>query len=151
MGKTAPPEPTPRRPWHIWAVGVGYAVLAAGGAYDYVKALGEDPDYFRSQHYTPEQIRYFTDYPLLPAIFWTIGVWAAVSATVLLLACHRWALLAAAAALGGQLVLDVITFGFRDRWHALGPRLALFDAVVLLLTTGFLWYCRTLTSRDVLR
>jgi hypothetical protein len=47
--------------------------------------------------------------------------------------------------------LDVVTFAFMDRWLTLGPRLALLDGAVLLLTLGLLLYCRAMSARDVLR
>ncbi|MCP2317127.1 hypothetical protein APR12_002467 [Nocardia amikacinitolerans] len=137
-------------PWHLWVVGTLFVLLNLGGVYDYVMALSENADYFRSQNYNGEQIQYFTDYPVLPAIFWTIGVWGGLLAAILLFLRTRWALLAALAGLLGQVILDILTFGFRDRWQVLGPRLALFDLGVLLLTAGFVIYCRTLVSRGMM-
>ncbi|NKY58797.1 hypothetical protein [Nocardia flavorosea] len=138
-------------PWHLWIVAALFLLLNLGGVYDYVMALSENADYFRSQNYDSQQIRYFTDYPLLPAVFWTIAIWGALVAALLLLLRSRWVLPVAITALAGQIVLDILTFGFRDRWQILGPRLAMFDLVVLLLTTGFVIYCRTLASRQILR
>lgn len=140
-----------RAPWHIWIVGTLFVLLNLGGAYDYVMALSENADYFREQNYSSEQIQYFTDYPVLPAIFWTIGVWGGLLAAILLLLRTRWALPVAITGLLGQVVLDILTYGFRDRWQILGPRLGLFDLGVLLLTAGFVIYCRTLASRGILR
>lgn len=79
--------PATRRtaPWHLWAVGIGFVLLNFGGVYDYVMALNENADYFRSQNYNSEQIQYFTDYPVAPAVFWTLGVWDSLLAAILLL------------------------------------------------------------------
>lgn len=44
--------------------------------------------------------------------------------------------------------LEILTFGFRDRRQILGPRLALFDLGILVLTTGLVIYCRALVSRE---
>lgn len=150
MRETAP-DTRRSAPWHLWFVGTLFVLLTIGGVYDYVMALGENADYFRSQNYDSDQIQYFTDYPVLPAVFWTIGVWGGLLAAILLLLRTRWALPVAVAGLLSQVVLDIITFGFRDRWQILGPRLALFDLGVLLLTAGFVIYCRALTSRTILR
>ncbi len=138
-------------PWHLWVIGMVFVLLNLGGAYDYVMALSENADYFRSQNYNSDQIGYFTDYPLLPAIFWTLGVWCGLLAAILLLVRTRWSVPVAVTGLAGQVILDILTFGFRDRWQILGPRLALFDLGVLLLTTGFVIYCRTQASRGTLR
>jgi hypothetical protein len=71
-------------------------------------------------------IAYFTDFPIVPAMFWTVALIA-------------------------QLCVDVVTFAFMDRWQILGPRLALFDGGILLLTLGLLLYCRAMFARGVLR
>ncbi|WP_102144994.1 hypothetical protein [Mycobacterium hubeiense] len=151
MRDTTPPATRRSAPWHLWVVGALFVLLNCGGVYDFVMALSENADYFRSQYYNSEQIQYFTDYPLIPAIFWAVGVWGGLLAAILLLLRSRWALPVAAAGLAGQVFLDILTFGFRDRWQVLGPRLALFDLGVLLLTAVFVIYCRSLSSRGVLR
>ncbi|MGK8522541.1 hypothetical protein ACRS6B_13725 [Nocardia asteroides] len=138
-------------PWHLWVIGTVFVLLNLGGAYDHVMALSENADYFRSQNYNGGQIGYFTDYPLVLAVFWTLGVWGALLAAILLLLRTRWAVPVAVTALAGQVILDILTFGFRDRWQILGARLALFDLAVLLLTAGFVLYCRTQKSRGTLR
>jgi hypothetical protein len=61
--------------------------------------------------------------------------------------CQLWTILG----LISQVCLDVVTFAFMDRWLTLGPRLALLDGAVLLLTLGLLLYCRAMSARDVLR
>lgn len=138
-------------PWHLWLLGSGFVLLNLGGVYDYVMALSENAGYFRSQDYTGDQIRYFTDYPAGFAVFWTIGVWGSLIAGVLLLLRTRWALPVAIAGLVGLVVLDVLTFTFRDRWQMLGTGLAGFDLAIVALTAGFVLYCRVQRSRGVLR
>jgi hypothetical protein len=151
MMRDAAPGTQRSAPWHLWVVGSLFVLLNFGGVYDYVMAFSENPDYFRSQNYNGEQIQYFTGYPVLPAVFWTIGVWGALFAAILLLLRSRWALPVAITGLLCQVVLDILTFGFRDRWQILGPRLALFDFGVLVLTAGFAYYCHAMMSKRVLR
>jgi hypothetical protein len=67
--------------WHLWSVGLFIVLLKGASAYDYVMTLGQDADYFRSQNHNDAQIAYFKHYPILPAIFWTIGVWGALAAS----------------------------------------------------------------------
>ncbi|WP_245649659.1 hypothetical protein [Nocardia shimofusensis] len=150
MTETAP-DTRSTTPWHLWGVGIASVFFYGVGAYDHTMALSENSAYFRAQNYDSEQIQYFTDYPLLPAVFWTVGVWSALLAAILLLLRNRWAVSASIAGLLGLLILDVLTFGFRDRWQTLGPQLALFDLGVLALTTGFAVYCRAMKSRGSLR
>jgi hypothetical protein len=147
-----PVRATNTRPsWHLWVVGLFFALLYGAGAYDYVMTHRHDADYFASQNYGDAQIAYFTDYPLVPDVFWTIAVWGALTASMLLLLRRRWAIPVALVALIAQVCLDVVTFAFMDRWQILGTRLALFDGGVLLLTLGLLLYCRAMAARDVLR
>jgi hypothetical protein len=140
-----------RLPWHFWVVGPFFVLLYGAGAYDYVMTHRRDAAYFASQGYGDAQIGYFTDYPLVPDVFWTVAVWGALCAALLLLFRSRWAIPVVLIALIFQVCLDVITFAFMERWQILGPRLALFDAGVLLLTVGLLFYCRAMSRRDVLR
>ena len=140
-----------RLPWHFWVVGPFFVLLYGAGAYDHVMTHGRDAAYFESQGYDDAQIAYFTDYPLVPDVFWTIAVWGALFAAVLLLLRSRWAVPVVFAALISQVCLNVVTFAFMDRWQILGTRLALFDGGVLLLTVGLLLYCRAMSARDVLR
>lgn len=95
------------------------------GAYDYVMTLRQDADYFRSQNHKDTQIAYFNDYPLSPAVFWTIRVWGALAASILLLLRNRWATPVAVIALVSQLCLNLVTFGFTDRLQIFGPRRAM--------------------------
>ena len=138
-------------PWHLWIVGLFFILLMGAGAYDYVVTHAQDADYFQSQGYDDTQIAYFEDYPLLPAVFWTIGVWGALAASILLLLRTRWATTVAVIALVSQLCLDLVTFGFMDRWQVFGPWLSLFDGAILLLTAGLSLYCRAMSARGVLR
>lgn len=146
--------PSERRhgmPWHLWIVGLFFVLLNGAGAYDQVMTLRRDADYFRSQNYDATKIAYFTDCPLLPAVFWTIAVWGALAASIWLLLRIRWATPAAAIALMSQLCLDLVTFGYMDRWRVFGPWQSLFDGGILLLTAGLVLYCRRMSTRDVLR
>jgi hypothetical protein len=140
-----------RPPWHLWVVGLFFVLLYGAGAYDYVMTRSRDAAYFASQNYDDTQIAYFIDYPIVPAVFWTVAVWGALAASMLLLVRSRWATPVVLVALIAQLCLDVITFAFMDRWQILGPRLAVFDGGILLLTLGLLLYCRAMSARAVLR
>ena len=55
------------------------------------------------------QIAYFANYPVLPAIFWTVAVCGAVAASVLLLLRSRYTVPVALVALCAQAGLDVIS------------------------------------------
>lgn len=140
-----------RPPWHLWVIGMFGVLLYGAGAYDYVMTRRHDAAYFALQNYGDAQVAYFTDYPIVPAVFWTVAVWGALTASVLLLFRSRWVTPVVFVALIFQLCLNVVTFAFMDRWQTLGLRLALFDGGILLLTVGLVLYCRAMSRRDVPR
>lgn len=135
----------------MWIVGALFGAIYTIGANDYIKTRAQDAEYFATQGYGPEQIEYFTDYPVVPLVFWTINIVAGLAATALLLARSRRATGSAATATAAQLILQVITFGFMDRWDILGPRYSITDICILLLTALFWHYCRHLNRKKVLR
>jgi|SRR5690606_17669367 len=145
------PDTRRATPWHLWVVGGASVFFYGVGAYDHAMALSENATYFRAQNYDSAQIRYFTDYPLAPAVIWTIGIWSTLLAAILLLARSRRSVPAAVTGLLGLLILAILTFGFSDRWQILGPQPAVFDIGTLLLTTGFAVYCHAMKTRAILR
>lgn len=71
-------------------------------------------------------------------------------AALLLLACSRWAVPVALVSATAQLALNVLTFGFRNRWEVFGPWLSLFDIAVMALAFAFWWYSRAMHRRGVI-
>ncbi|TCP99840.1 hypothetical protein EDD79_103228 [Serpentinicella alkaliphila] len=57
--------------------------------------LSHNEAYYNSQGYGLDVFEYFTDYPILPLVFWTINVGSGLIAPVLLLFRSRWAVLVA--------------------------------------------------------
>jgi uncharacterized membrane protein len=145
------PDRRQRAPWHLWMVGLFFTLLYAASAYDQVRTLGQGADYLRLGHYKVTQIAYFTDAPISLNILWSIGVWGILAAAILLLLRTRWATPVAYIALAAQVLLDIVTFGFMDRWQLFGPWLSLYDLAMLLLTAAFVLYCRAMSARGVLR
>jgi hypothetical protein len=147
-------RPQPRRaatPWHPWVVGIFFLALYGVGARDYVLSLTLDTEYFDAQGYGPFQVAYFADYPVVPAICWTINILGGLVASLLLLLRSRWAVHATLVCAVAQLCLLVLTFGFRDRWNVFGPRLSLFDIGIWVITLGLWLYSRAMRVQGVLR
>lgn len=140
-----------RTPWHLWFIAIFFIFLSSQGVYDYFMTLGLNSDYFSSQNYGEAHITYFTNYPIVPAAFWTIGISSGLIAPILLLFRLRWAVQVALISVVSQLCLDILTFGFRGRWQVFGPWISLFDILILLLTFGLFLYCRSMSARGVLR
>jgi hypothetical protein len=138
-------------PWHLWPVAIFFTLLYLGGVYDYVMCLFRNTGYFSAQGYGARQVAYFTDYPVVPRIFWTIGIAGGLLAGLLLAAHSRKAAVTALVSALATICLDMLTFGFRDRWDALGSRASAIDLSFLALTIGLVLYCRWSVRRGVLR
>lgn len=138
-------------PWHLWCVAVFFILLYAAGIYDYLMNIWLNEAYINSQNYEAVHIAYFTDYPLLPRIFWTIGIASGLAAPLLLLFRTHWASWLALTSATSQVCLALITFGFMNRWSVFGLQQSIFDVSIILITFGLYLYCRRLSARGVLR
>lgn len=138
-----------RAPWHLWVIGVVFLGIYIGGARDYLLILLNDQDYLQRQ-FGAIGTAYFTGYPLGLRIVWTVTIAGGLLAPVFLLVRSRWAVPIAVVAAAAQVVLILLTFAFRDRWHALGAAYSLFDIGVAAATIGLALYCRRLRSRGAL-
>ncbi len=139
-------------PWHLWLVGGSLAVFNGIGVVDFVMTRRHDAAWFELLGYGPVQLAYFAHYPVLPAVFWTVGVFAAAGASVLLLLRRRSTVPVAVVAVCAQAGLDLITFGFMDRLTVFGVRQSVFDVLVPLGLAALLaWYSVVMARRGVLR
>jgi hypothetical protein len=141
-----------KAPWHLWLVGGFALVFNSIGALDYVMTRRQDPAYFELLGYDAAHIAYFEHYPVLPAIFWTVGVFGAVAASFLLLFRSRRTVPVALVALCAQAGLDIISFVFMDRLSVFGIRQSVFDILVPLgLAAVLYWYAVVISRGGVLR
>jgi hypothetical protein len=150
--RVAAPDHTLRRArsWHLWAVALLTLALYLGGARDYLLILAGDTDYMTRQ-FGPDGVAYFTGYPLALRVIWTINVVGGLVAACLLLALSRWSVPAAVTSAAAQAVLLVVTFGFRDRWAALGAATSWFDLGIGVVAALIAWYCWRMRRRGLLR
>ncbi len=140
-----------RAPRHLWLVGGFLLIFNSIGVFDYVMTRRHDAAYFEQLGYDAAQIAYFEHYPVLPAIFWTVAVFAAVAASVLLLVRSRHTVSVALVALCAQAGLDIISFGFMDRLSVRGVPQSLFDILVPLgLAAVLYWYAVVMSRHGVL-
>jgi hypothetical protein len=96
-------------------------------------SIGHNVAYFTSQNYSSAQIIYFSNYSILPLIFRTIGIISALAASILLFFRNHWTSKMAYIAVTSQICLDIITFGFMNRWNVFGATQSAFDIIILLV------------------
>lgn len=140
-----------RVPWHLWLIGFFIIFLYAIGTYDYFMSLGHNAAYFNYKNYGAIVYAYFTNYPLLPLIFWTTNIFGGLIAPILLLFRSRWAVRTSLISAVSIVLLEFLTFAFKDRWNVFGPLASLIDIVIMLITFGLFLYCRAMDKRGVLR
>jgi hypothetical protein len=131
-------------------IGVIYGFFSLVGAYDYIMTLTHNMGYFEYLGYGEKQIAYFTNYPILLTILFTLSVWGAVVGSILLVCRLRWSVVAFGVTFMSQLMLDAYTFIFRHRWDVLGAKLCIQDLIVLLLTFAMLLYAVSLRKKGIL-
>ncbi len=138
-------------PWHLWFIGVLFLLIYSIGVYDFLMVHINNMDYLNSLNVKGDVIAYFTDYPLVFSVFWTINILGGLIAVVLLMFRNKWAVWVVLIATISKLCLDILTFAFLDRWDVFGPLTSLIDVTILLMTSGLFFYCWTLLKRGVLK
>ncbi|WP_427181599.1 hypothetical protein [Paenibacillus sp. TC-CSREp1] len=140
-----------KAPWHLWVIAGIFLFIYANGVYDYFMMLGLNEDYYTSKNYGEAVKNYFSDYPIIPLILYTINIFSGVLAPCFLLLRLRWAVLLAGLSAYSILGLEFITFTWMNRWNILGAAVSMFDIFILLLTFAMYLYCKNLLRRRVLR
>lgn len=143
---------TRRVPWHLWVIGIVFLLLYVMGIYDYFMMLSHNERYYASMGFDQAVHQYFADYPLPFLLLWTVNIFSAPVAALLLLLRRRSAARVALICALAIVTLQILTFTLRDRWNVLGPEIALFDLIVVAGSTiAFYAYTRMLQRRGVLR
>lgn len=140
-----------KTPWHLWVLGLFFTFIFANGVYDYFMMLGHNVDYYNSKHYGEAVAAYFTNYPIVCLVFWTLNVFSGLISSILLLFKTRWAMRGALVSAVSMICLDILTYTFRNRWSVFGTGISTFDIALLLMVCVFFFYCRALAKRGVLK
>jgi len=126
--------------WHLLFISGLFLFLYGIAAYDYMMTVAHNQEYFQYLQYDQTVIDYFTNYPLLPLVFWTINVFIGLLTPVLMLLRKAIAFYTSIVTFAAMLLLDIITFGFRNRWNVIGARASSIDLLMLILTLGLCIY-----------
>jgi hypothetical protein len=150
-GVTTMTVTTIKAPWHLWLVGVIAVLFNAIGVFDYVMSMAQGASYMASAGMTPAQIAHYQAMPIWMTVVWTIGVWGAMLASVLLLLRNRLAFPVFAVSLAAFLVSLLYTYVLTDGGEIMGPQMAIANVVITALLLIFIWYSWLMTKRGVLR
>lgn len=140
-----------KTPWHLWVIGVVTLLWNAIGAFDYVQTQTGNVDYMAQ--FTPEQMAYFSGFPIWVNVSWAIAVWFGVAGSFLLLLRQR----VAAPVLGLSLLAMIVTathnfaLGEVQMQDVVGQG-AIYFTLVLFVIALLLWvYSLKMRSKGVLR
>jgi hypothetical protein len=141
-------EARPRRPVHLWIVGVLAFLWTLMGAFDYL-ATQLELEFYMSQ-FTPEQLAYFNAFPAWMVAFWAFGVWGAFVGAIGLLLRKKWAVWAFAVSIVGLLVTTIYNFGITDGAEIMGTGAIIFSVVIWIVAIFLLYYSWAQAKRGVL-
>ena len=138
-------------PWHIWLIGAASLIWNAFGAYGYVMAQYAPEAYLAGVG--PDQRAYFEGFPTWVTAFWALGVWGAVSGSLLLLARSRFAALAFGLSLIGLLANTTHLFATQGAGAVdlLGQGNLTLTAVLIIVAMALWLYARAMAQTGVLR
>ena len=129
-----------RYSWHLLLIVALFLFLYGIAVYDYIMTVSHNTGYFEYLRYNQTVIDYFTNYPLVLLILWTINVLGGMVTLLLMLMRKETAFYFSTATFVSMFLLDLITFGFRNRWHVIGGRASATDIFMLILTLGLCVY-----------
>lgn len=128
--------------WHLWVIALFMMFIYIMGIYDFVMMLSHNKSYYASHAYGEAVIKYFTNYPIYFMIFWIVNLLTGFLSPILLILRNLHSKNLAFISVIADLILLILTFTLRDRWHVLGSGVAMFDFFILAFTFGLYLYCR---------
>jgi len=136
-------------PRHLWVIGVFALLWSAMGAFDYVMTQTGNEAYL--SEFTPEQLAFFTSFPVWVNAAWAIAVWGGVLGAILLLTRRRHAVWAFLASLSAMAITTFQNYVLSNGMEVVGDAFSLgFTAVIFLLALAFYLYAREMQKRRVL-
>lgn len=148
-------EESTKTPVHLWIVGALSLLWNAFGGYDYTMTRTRGADYLKEMMPDTDpnaMMAYIDAFPMFAQVGWGLGVWGAITGSILLLLRHRFAVIAfavsligAVLSLGYQMVGPPAPAGMSDGAMAVVPY------VIIALTIAQLLYAQSMRTRGVLR
>ena len=148
-------EQSTRTPVHLWIVGALSLLWNAFGGYDYTMTRTRGADYLKEMMPGTDpntMMAYIDAFPMFAQVGWGLGVWGAVTGSILLLMRHRFAVIAFAVSLiGAVLSLGYQTVGPPGPKGMSEAAMAVVPYVIIALTIAQLLYAQSMRTRGVLR
>ena len=139
-----------RTPWHLWVVGIIATLWGAMGAMDYVMTQTRNEAYLSK--FTPEQLEFFTSFPVWVVASWAIAVWGGVLGSLLLLLKRKLAVWVFLVSLIAMVLTTFHNFVLSNGMEHMGDGMSLvFTAARFVIAVVLFLYARTMEKRGILR
>ena len=138
-----------KAPWHLWAVGIVSLLWNAMGGVDYTMTHMHSETWLAQ--ITPEQIAWVGQFPVWATSFWALGVWGAVSGSILLLLRSRWAVSAFGVSLLGLIGSHSYQYTSNAPTGLNTASGTAFAAVLAIVAVALLFYSMRMRNRGILR
>ena len=137
-------------PWHLWVIGIIAALWGAMGAVDYLMTQTQNEAYLSK--FTPEQLAFFTSFPVWVVAAWAIAVWGGVLGAVLLLLKRKLAVWVFLVSLLAMVLTTFQNFVLSNGMEVMGDGVSLgFTAAIFVIAVVLYLYARTMEKRGILR
>ncbi len=137
-------------PWHLWVVGIIATLWNAMGAFDYVMTQTQNESYL--SNFTPEQLAYFTGFPVWVVASWAIAVWGGVLGALLLLLKRKLAVLVFLVSLLAMVLTTFHNYILSNGMEIMGSGASLgFTAAIFVIAVVLYLYANTMNKRGFLR
>jgi len=143
-------EAPAKTPWHLWGVGLLATLFNAVGPFDFIMVQTRGASYMTAAGMTTDQVDYYLGMPTWMTIVWAVGVFAALSASILLL--MRRKIAAPLFWIGlGAFLLNLLPMYLRsDVRAAIGMQMLVTNIVIAVLLILFALYARAMAGKGVL-
>ena len=145
----APGTKTPRRPWHLWLIGIIGGLWSSMGVISFM--LTQMKVEAVMSRFPPQQREYFESFPLWAVAFWAIGVFGGVIGCLLLLLRKRHAFHVLLASAIGAIVCNLGGLFLLGGMEVMRETGALGLTVFPVVFAAFLaYYARAMSKKGVL-